>query len=51
MIYVYHFLVEMMGQAVLWVAYKHVCKTEWHRFAIWALGTALATIVTVNLVG
>lgn len=51
MIYVWHFLVEMMGQVVLWLAYKHVCKVEWHRFAIWFLGTMLATVVTVNLVG
>lgn len=49
--YVVHFAVEVVGQGVLVLTYKHVCSKDWHRFAIWFLGTLLTTILTVHLVG
>jgi hypothetical protein len=49
--YVIHFLLELVGQGVLYVAYKHICRHAWHRAVIWFIGTALASIVTVHLVG
>lgn len=49
--YVVHFMLEVIGQGVLWLAYTHVCKRPWHRFAIWFLGTLVTTIITVHLVG
>lgn len=49
--YLVHFLLECVGQAVLWLAYTHVCKKSWHRAAIWFFGTLLTTIVTVHLIG
>ena len=49
--YVIHFGLEVIGQLVLWLAYTHVCRSQWHRVAIWFLGTLLTTIITVNLVG
>lgn len=49
--YLVHFLLECVGQAVLWGAYTHVCRKSWHRAAIWFIGTLLTTIITVNLIG
>jgi hypothetical protein len=49
--YLVHFLLECVGQLVLFVAYKHVCRKDWHRVAIWLVGTLLTTIITVNLIG
>ena len=49
--YVIHFGLECVGQAVLWLAYTHVCKKTWHRGAIWFFGTLLTTILTVHVVG
>lgn len=49
--YVVHFGLEVVGQGVLWLAYTHVCSKQWHRVAIWFLGTLLTTIVTVHLIG
>lgn len=49
--YVIHFVLECVGQLVLWLAYKHVCRSEWHGPAIWLLGTALTTVITVHMVG
>lgn len=49
--YLIHFLLECVGQGVLFLAYRHVCSKAWHRAAIWFVGTALASIVTVHLVG
>jgi hypothetical protein len=49
--YVIHFGLEVVGQAILIVAYKHVCKKDWHRVAIWFFGTLLTTILTVHMVG
>jgi hypothetical protein len=49
--YLVHFGLEVTGQAVLWLAYTHVCKKSWHRLAIWFVGTLLTTIITVHLVG
>jgi hypothetical protein len=51
MAYVVHFLLECIGQGVLWLAYKHVCRSAWHTPAIWLVGTLLTTILTVHLVG
>src|SRR4051794_40716769 len=48
--YAVHFLLECLGQVVLFVAYKHVCRKDWHRVAIWLVGTLLTTIITVNLI-
>lgn len=50
-VYVTHFLMDVMGQGVLWLAYTHVCRKTWHRATIWFLGTLLTTIITVNLIG
>jgi hypothetical protein len=49
--YLIHFVLEVVGQGVLWLAYIHVCRRPWHRTAIWFVGTALASIITVHLVG
>jgi hypothetical protein len=49
--YLVHFGLEVVGQIVLWIAYKHVCSKQWHTVAIWFLGTLLTTIITVNLIG
>lgn len=61
--YLIHFLVEIMGQCVLWLAYSHkrlrtplnlwtdLCSTPWHRPAIWFVGTLATSILTVHLVG
>jgi hypothetical protein len=49
--YLVHFLLECIGQGVLYLAYKHACRTDWHRVAIWFVGTLLTTIVTVHLIG
>jgi hypothetical protein len=49
--YVIHFGLEVTGQAVLLLAYTHFCRHNWHRAAIWFIGTLLTTILTVNLVG
>lgn len=49
--YFVHFMLECMGQAVLWGAYKHVCRASWHRTAIWFVGTLLTSIITVHMVG
>lgn len=49
--YLTHFALEVIGQGVLWLAYKHVCRTQWHSVAIWFVGTILTTILTVNLIG
>lgn len=49
--YLIHFALEVIGQGVLVLAYKHVCSEDWHRFAIWFLGTLVTTIITVSLVG
>lgn len=46
-----HFGLEVVGQGVLWLAYTHVCRKQWHRVAIWFLGTLLTTILTVNIIG
>jgi hypothetical protein len=51
MAYLVHFLLEVVGQAVLWVAYTHVCRKPWHRASIWFIGTLVTTIITVNLIG
>ena len=49
--YAIHFLLEVLGQAVLVLAYQHVCRKSWHRTAIWFVGTLLTTIITVNIIG
>lgn len=49
--YLIHFVLELVGQGVLVLAYRHVCRKDWHRIAIWLSGTLLTTILTVNLVG
>jgi hypothetical protein len=49
--YLVHFGLEVIGQGVLVLAYKHVCRSDWHRFVIWFVGTLLTTIITVSLVG
>jgi len=49
--YVIHFGLECVGQLVLWLAYKHVCRSAWHTYAIWFLGTLVTTILTVHAVG
>ena len=51
MLYLIHFMLEVIGQGILWLAYRHVCRKSWHRVAIWLIGTMLASILTVNLVG
>lgn len=51
MVYLIHFLLDVAGQGVLWLAYTHVCRKTWHRAAIWFIGTALVTVTTVNLIG
>lgn len=49
--YVIHFGLEVIGQGVLVLAYKHACRKAWHQPAMWFAGTALTTVLTVNLVG
>jgi hypothetical protein len=49
--YLVHYLLELVGQGVLILAYKHVCRTRWHRIAIWQAGTILTTVITVHAVG
>lgn len=49
--YLVHFMLEVIGQGVLVLAYNHVCTKVWHRATIWFVGTLLTTILTVNLVG
>jgi hypothetical protein len=49
--YLIHFMLEVVGQGVLWLAYRHWCRHDWHRVAIWFFGTLLTTIITVHAVG
>lgn len=49
--YIVHFLLEVIGQGVLWLAYTHVCRKGWHRATIWFVGTLLTTILTVQVIG
>lgn len=49
--YLVHFLLEVIGQGVLVLAYQHVCRKSWHRAMIWFFGTLVTTIVTVHAVG
>lgn len=49
--YIVHYGLELVGQGVLVLAYRHVCRKAWHRYLIWQAGTILTTIITVSLVG
>lgn len=49
--YSLHFALECVGQVILWMAFKHVCRHQWHRFAIWGIGTFLTSVLTVHLIG
>lgn len=49
--YLLHFLLECLGQGVLVLAYKHVCRKPWHRAAIWFAGTLITSVITVHAIG
>ncbi len=46
-----HFGLEVGGQAVLLLAFLHICRHRWHRVAVWFVGTLFLSIVTVYLLG
>lgn len=47
----FHICLELAGQLILVLAYRHICRRSWHRLAIWIVGTVALAFLTVWLVG